>query len=264
MLLVLMVAGCLLLATASVWAQGATNEGQKEKNLFQLYVIDGGWVVWFIEIPMSIAAVALMIMFPLELRRSVLLPPMSLEQIRGLLENRQYREAIEFSAADPSMLGVVVHASLSEAASGYGAMERAMEEAVDERVSKQLRKIEFLNIIGNIAPMVGLFGTVVGMIQTFEVIRMQAVPSPAELAEGIGVALVTTYWGLLIAIPALSAFALLRNHIEAMSSEVSLRTQQLLSIFNPSAQRAAAASRPAVPAPAAAGPAPRPAVEPSK
>ena len=74
MLLVLMVAGCLLLATASVWAQGATNEGQKEKNLFQLYVIDGGWVVWFIEIPMSIAAVALMIMFPLELRRSVLLP----------------------------------------------------------------------------------------------------------------------------------------------------------------------------------------------
>lgn len=247
--MVLTVLGCMLLGTAEALAQGAKDGA--DKNMFQLYVIDGGPVVWAIEIPMSIAMVALSIMFVLEFRRAVLMPPVILEQMRAMLDSRQYREAIEFTAAEPSMLSTVVHASLSEAASGYGAMERAMEEAVDERVGKQLRKIEFLNIIGNVAPMVGLFGTVLGMIQTFEVIRKQAVPDPSELAGGISVALVTTFWGLLIAIPALSVFALLRNQIEGLASEVSLRTQELLSIFNPSAQRAAAAK--GGPAPAAPG-----------
>ncbi len=266
--LTVVVLACLLaMPAATAWGQddGAKPAPQNESfNYLDHYVVKGGWVVWFIEIPMSVAMVALTIMFALELRRSNLIPPPTIEQIRSLLEARQYREAIEYSAGDPSMVSFVVHSSLSEAANGYPAMERAMEEAIDERTAKALRKIEYLNIIGNIAPMVGLFGTVLGMIQTFNVIvKARGVPDPAALAEGISVALVTTFWGLLIAIPALSAFAMLRNQIEGVGGEAALRTQELLGMFNPSAQRAPAGptAQPVPPRPAVV--APRPAVQPN-
>ncbi len=85
-----------------------------------------------------------------------------------------------------------------------------------------LRRIEYLNVIGNVSPMIGLFGTVVGMIQAFARIYSAAggMPEADKLAGDIAVALVTTFWGLLIAIPALSAFALFRNRIDTYAAEV--------------------------------------------
>jgi biopolymer transport protein ExbB len=177
--------------------------------------------------------------------------------MRSLLEARQYREAIEYSAADPSMVSGVIHAALAEASNGYPAMERAMEEAIDDQTSKNLRKIEYLNIIGNIAPMIGLFGTVFGMIKTFQAIVVaKGIPEPDKLAEGISIALVTTLWGLAIAIPALTVFATLRNRIEGLAAETALRAQALLGMFNPSATKTGApGGSPAGATPPAAKPA---------
>jgi biopolymer transport protein ExbB len=243
----------LLFGTSTAWAQ----EGEQVNYLTHFFV-KGGWVVWFIELPMSIAMVALSVMFIIEFRKGTLVPPPSLEQIRSLLEARQYREAIEYSANDPATVSNVVHASLAEASNGYPAMERAMEEAIDDWSSKSLRKIEYLNIIGNIAPMVGLFGTVFGMIITFnQIVEAGGVPNAAELASGISVALVTTFWGLVIAIPALSIFAMLRNRIEGVSAEIALEVQTLLGMFNPTAQRGGGGAA-APQAPPTATPAPQP------
>lgn len=257
-LMVLLVLGLVGMIVATALAQEGEAPAPKEIQVdyFKHYFVDGGWVVWFIELPMSIAMVALSVMFLLEFRRSNMMPEPSLDQIRSLLEARQYREAIDYTANDPAMVSNVVHTALAEASNGYPAMERSMEEAIDDWASRSLRKIEHLNTIGNIAPMVGLFGTVFGMIQTFQTIVSEGgVPNAASLASGISVALVTTLWGLAIAIPALSVFANVRNRVEGIAAVAALRGQELLGMFNPTAgpgkgSAPATAPRPAAPKPA--------------
>lgn len=92
-----------------------------------------------------------------------------------------------------------------------------------------LRKIEWLNIIGNVAPMIGLFGTVWGMIEAFNrIVQAQGQPEPERLADAISIALVTTLWGLFTAIPALAAYGSLRNRIDAITAETSVTAEALI------------------------------------
>jgi biopolymer transport protein ExbB len=252
-LAVLVLLGAMCVTVTAAYAQApAAGTTAKEHSVFEQYFWDGGWVVIGIEFPMSIAMVALTIMFGIEVRRGAQMPEASIATIRGLLEARQYRETIEYTATDRSMVSFVIHTAMKEASRGYPAMERAMEDAIDERVVKFMRKIEFLNVFGNLGPMIGLFGTVLGMILTFNEIAKSGNPTASQLAGGIGVALICTLWGLFIALPALTAFAVLRNRIEATSSEVAFRSQELLNMFNP------AAMRPVTPAAGPAIAAPRP------
>jgi biopolymer transport protein ExbB len=96
------------------------------------------------------------------------------------------------------------------------------------------RKIEYLNIIGSISPMIGLFGTVYGLIRVFASISAAGgIPEPALMAEDISIALVTTFWGLLVAIPAMSVYALFRNRIELISAECALTCERMLEALKP-------------------------------
>ncbi len=127
-------------------------------------------------------------------------------------------------------------------------MERALEESLEDRSARLLRNIEYLNVIGNVSPMIGLFGTVYGMIRLFASIRAAgAIPEPAVIADDISIALVTTFWGLAVAIPALSAFAIFRNRIDVLTAECALTCEKVLAVFKPGAD--SPASRPAAPAP---------------
>ncbi len=93
-------------------------------------------------------------------------------------------------------------------------------EDIQEQALKMMRKVEWLNIAGNAAPMIGLFGTVLGMIKLFNGIVIEGgQPRPDQMAEGISVALVTTFWGLFVAIPALAVHGIFKNRIEAFASE---------------------------------------------
>jgi len=132
------------------------------------------------------------------------------------------------------MLSYIVHAALNEANHGYAAMERAVEEASEEKTSDMLRRIEWLNLIGNISPMLGLLGTVWGMIRAFmEIVKARGMPPPENLAQSIGIALVTTLLGLSVAIPALSVFAVIRNRIDALSSQAIVAAEELIATFRP-------------------------------
>ena len=105
----------------------------------------------------------------------------------------------------------------------------AVTESLEQDTANLLRKIEWLNLIGNVAPMIGLFGTVWGMIEAFNgIVQAGGQPQPADLAAGISVALVTTWWGLIVAIPALAAFGFLRNRIDSFTAEVALTSEKLL------------------------------------
>ncbi len=203
-------------------------------NYWKALVWPGGGVIGAILWLMSFGTVAIIVEHFISIRRVNILPGLIGEQIRSLFENKQYREAIDVTAAQPDFLSHIVHASLTEAPHGYPAMERAMEEACEERTTKFLRKIEWLNLVGNVSPMMGLFGTVWGMIKTFfAIVEAGGSPEPAAFAESIGIALVTTLLGLAIAIPALAVYAIMRNRIDSLSSEAMVTCQELISTFRP-------------------------------
>jgi len=253
-----MIAGILATPCGVALGQDQSAQSLKYTSALQQFFVSGGPIVWFVLLPLSVAMAAMAIWCALTIRRGNLVPEPVRQQVKELIEQRQYREALEFTALEPSMLSSVIHAALSAASGGYAAMQRALAEAVEERAANLLRRAEYMNIIGNISPMIGLFGTVYGMIRAFhELVLARGTPEPARLAEGISVALVTTFWGLLIAIPALSVFAIFRNRIDGLAAECALTADELLSVLQPAtrpaaqqpvAQQPAGQTKPAAPA----------------
>jgi biopolymer transport protein ExbB len=216
------------------WAVLAQASGGRTMSYWQMLVWPGGGYIGAILWLMSVVTVALIIHYFISVRRGNVMPDLVRQQIQGLFDNKQYREAIEVTATEPSMLSYVVHAALGEAAHGYAAMERAVEEASEEKTSDMLRRIEWLNLIGNISPMLGLLGTVWGMINAFmEIVKARGMPPPENLAGSIGIALVTTLLGLAVAIPALSVFAVIRNRIDSLSSQAIVAAEELIATFRP-------------------------------
>lgn len=203
-------------------------------NYFDMLVYPGGGLIGILLWLLSIVLVALCIQFFVQIREANIMPEVVKSQIQTMFENKQYREAIEVTATEPSMLSFVIHAALGQAAHGYAYMEKALEESVQEKAAVMLRKIEWLNLLGNISPMLGLLGTVWGMILAFmAIVAAKGIPSPDKLAFSIGIALVTTLLGLMVAIPALACFAILRNRIDALSTQVIMHGQELISTFRP-------------------------------
>ncbi|MSR17680.1 MAG: MotA/TolQ/ExbB proton channel family protein [Phycisphaerales bacterium] len=119
-----------------------------------------------------------------------------------------------------SDLSRILRAGESARALGRDAVLAAAEVASEELFASRLRALEPLNILAQASPMVGLFGTVYGMILSFwSIATSGGNANPAILAGGIGTALVTTFWGLVVAIPALIAYASMRNTVDERSSE---------------------------------------------
>ena len=218
------------LLTLFLCAGRAFAQQSESPSLLQLYVIDGGWIVWFILVPVSLVTIGLAVGYLLTIRSSVLLPEMEQSKLTALLLAGQGKEALAFLAGKDSFLATVMTAGLKHASRGSSAAIQAAEEVAEQRTVGLFRKVEILSIIGNIAPMVGLFGTVYGMIMSFQQMAAATLTQrPVEVAAGgIQTALVTTFWGLLVGIPALCVYALFRSKIEALASNVMLKTEQLL------------------------------------
>lgn len=248
LMLMILAAAVVLAGVTDAAAQDRSDppSPQVEMRWFDHFVVAGGWITWAILLPLSVAMVALAVYHGTTIRRATILPPEAHKRIAELVTDKKYAEAVRFTAEDPSVLAYVLNAALVEAGRGFLAMERALEEALEDRSARLLRKIEYLNIIGSISPMVGLFGTVYGMIRLFASIKAAgAIPEPATIADEISIALVTTFWGLAIAIPALSVFALYRNRIDVLTAECALVCEKLLAVFKPGGEAAPPATAPA-------------------
>jgi len=197
---------------------------------------------------LSIAAAALVIEHVLTIRPSVLIPPPLPERVRQQLSGGSVTGADQACQAHRSLLAFVLRAGLAELDGGWPAVEKAMEDAIAEQAARLYRKIEYLSVIGNIAPMVGLLGTVVGMIFAFqEVAASQGAPRAADLAEGIYQALVTTVGGLLVAIPTVAAFAIFRNRVDQLVAEAAYKAQHAIAPLKRSLTRRVKARTPAPP-----------------
>ena len=143
----------------------------------------------------------------------------------------QYKQAEQECKLRPSFLGYVLGAGLAEVSMGYPAVEKAMEDASVEQAARLFRKIEYLSVIGTVAPMLGLLGTVWGMILAFMEFETKANPQVSQLAPGIYHALVTTFQGLCVAIPALAAYAFFRNRVDELVAQSTLMAEHVFVNF---------------------------------
>lgn len=199
----------------------------------------GTGIIWFLLI-LSAVSIGLMGYMWLDNRRNNILPDRLVAEVKRLTQHREYKALINLLAKDPAYFSQVLSASLKEASHGFGSMVRALEQAGEEFTTRKLRQIELLNVIGNVAPMIGLFGTVYGMILAFSgIVEAGGRPDPVDLAAGIGTALTTTFWGLIVAIPSLAGYALIRNNIDALTSEASLTAEEIINKFRPGTAGAA-------------------------
>ncbi|MDK1030966.1 MAG: MotA/TolQ/ExbB proton channel family protein [Planctomycetia bacterium] len=229
-----------VLAAGNVALAQESNEEVAKTSFWDIITISMSTVIGFMDIAAiflcSIAAVALIVEHALTIRRTVLIPELGVAQIKTMFDERRFREALTFCQNDPSFVSKVVHAGLVEAAHGYGAMEKGMTDAAEDQTSRLFRKIEYLNLIGNISPMLGLFGTVYGMMEAFSVIASSGGRAePAQLAGGILTALFSTFFGLFVAIPALAGYAIFRNRVDQLSAEAAVISEELIAGFRPSA-----------------------------
>ncbi len=186
-------------------------------------VFSGGLVgitIMVLIILCSIAALALSVEQLLTLRQSILMPEGLRERVQQQLAAGNLKGAFQACDAQPSFLAFLIRTSLSEAESGWTAVEKALEDAAAEQTARLMRRVEYLAVIGNIAPMLGLLGTVVGLLFAFqEVASTQGVARAADLADGIYHALVSTVGGLIVAIPAMAVYAAFRNRVDQLAAE---------------------------------------------
>ena len=219
-----------------------------DDTVFEIIFSGGplGVAIMIALIVMSILAVYLIIDQWLTLKRKDLLPTELNENVRQLLSQGKLKDADKERLNQPCPLSYVLASGIAEIEYGWPAVEKSLEDALAEQAARMYRKLEYLSVIGNLAPMLGLLGTVAGMILAFrEVALSQGTAGAGQLASGIYSALITTVAGLLIAIPALGAFAVFRNRIDEIMSEMATAAQQA---FGPIRRRlpGATAARPTV------------------
>lgn len=182
---------------------------------------------------LSFALVALFVMNVLMARRENVVPQTLVESFEQMLNEKRYQEAYELAKSDDTFLGHVLAAGLGQLKRGYPQAVEAMQEVGEEENMKLDHRLGYIALIGTIAPMVGLLGTVDGMVASFTVIaESSTTPKPSELAAGISTALVTTLVGLWLAIPAIAIHNILKNRISRLVLEVGVASEALMSRFS--------------------------------
>lgn len=227
---VLAVSAPLILAT-SLFAQEVA-EGDQPSFLSEVFDYEKAGPIGYLIMLMSVIAVALIIENFMTIKREKLAPPDLLDELEALFDGENFQDAVELCEQEKNYLTNVVGAGLSKLGHSFETMQTSIREMQTEESVKLFQKIGWLSLISAIAPMMGLFGTVTGMFVTFgKIASSGGNVSPAKLAGGIKMALITTMLGLSVAIPVGIAFFTLRNRVIRTSTEINAITEDLFERF---------------------------------
>jgi biopolymer transport protein ExbB len=218
---------------AAPTAEGTAAPPQVQSRSFLAYIARAcGWFWGPAFLLVSFILVALIMMNLLQVRRDVLLPTQFVEEFEQKLNAKDFQGAYEFARSDESFVARVLAAGMGRLSRGYAEAVEGMQEAGEDENMALEHRLSYVALIGTVAPMMGLMGTVQGMISSFDKIAMSAVsPKPSELADGISTALVTTLIGLLLAIPAMVFHSILKNRIQRLVLEIGMVSEGLMGRF---------------------------------
>lgn len=196
----------------------------------------------------SVAAIALIVEHFVAVRRATIAPPQQVQWAREQIEKRNFRECLDKLRESHTYFAQTMTAALQHARHGFDAMHAAAVEKSGLLGGKLFRKAEYLNILGNLGPLLGLLGTVWGMIEAFGTLGASGGQADAAgLSEGISKALVNTLAGLALAIVGIGFFGLCRNRIESLTVGATVDVLDLLEYFRPSARSSSGGERAATP-----------------
>lgn len=191
-------------------------------------------LITLVILGLSFYLVALVVWMSFEYRRRVAIPEPLIEEVSDLVSQKRYNEAYGRLAASPSFLARVLAAGVRRLPAGLPAAQRAMEMANDDVTMEMEHRTTYFATVGTLGPMIGLLGTVYGMILSFGVIAEAGQsPQASQLAAGISTALIATLEGIGIAVPAIVCYAIFRNRISRLSLEVAMTAESLLDQFTP-------------------------------
>ncbi len=203
-----------MLVADAAFAQETGGIPHKGKSVFELFKATG--FVGILLLLLSIAGFSLVIEHVVNLRQDKVIPPDVIGQLDEALDQGDTEKAYEICQARDCYLTRVVKSGLEAGGTGELAIEASREAASEETFGLNT-KISYLSLVGNVAPLVGLLGTVTGMISSFQEIETKKAPTPADLAKGVYESLVNTTMGLFAAIVFLTAYFIFKNKVSKMT-----------------------------------------------
>lgn len=238
---VLVIAVLTLMAPQGSFAQEASigvAGAPDQTTLWGLFKM-GGWSMYVLLVG-SVAAVGLTIYNGIALRTKTFLRPDLYQKLKDILLKDDFNAAKDACEHEKSPLANIVHAGLDRVAGTYldiESVEKGMEEAAMEEVTGNLTPINYLSVIAVISPMVGLLGTVSGMIKAFGNMAAQGMGKPEMLADNISEALITTASGLIVGIPVMIIYFYFKNRYTGLISALNRMSGDILEKMKQSAQR---------------------------
>jgi biopolymer transport protein ExbB len=192
------------------------------------------WVLWLL-IFLSLAAVAVMLerlWFFLQSRT----PESVLKKTLETMRTKGPAEAAKLLVNQRSLQAVVVRACLERAADGAGSVEEHRAAIVEQERQRYEKRLAFLGTLGNNAPFIGLFGTVLGIIRAFHDLAGNSLQGTQAVMSGIAEALVATGFGLIVALPAVAAYNAAIRHVETAASIADSYAHEVLAYLRSTAK----------------------------
>lgn len=216
-------------ATGGEAAGRAEDASASSPNLFKHIMRSAGWFFGPLMLAVSIALVALIVLLAMDLRMTVAIPPAFVDEFTDTVNKRRFREAYDLTKNDHSFLGRVLTAGMGRLQYGIEDARETAFHSVDSVKATKEQLITYLATIGSLGPMLGLVGTVYGMILSFmELSQPGKTPNPQRLADGISHALVITLLGIAIAVPAIFCHAFFRNRLIRIAMDTANVADDLL------------------------------------
>ena len=225
-------------------------EGHPQSKHFIVWLIEtSGWIGAFLLI-LSIYFLSTSFRLFTELRHQKVMPPEVTDQCSASLEKRDLKGLYAVVKEDGSEYSRLVRSGIAELPSGISEARSAMERAFEVIHSEGERKISMLAVLGTLGPMIGLLGTLLGMIGAFSKIAMSegSVLKASEVAGEISTALVLTFEGVLLSVPAIFLHAVFRNKISSLNDEAFTKAEELVTKVASMAKRPAPTAQAAPPA----------------
>jgi biopolymer transport protein ExbB len=226
-------------APAAAPAAPAEETQPKRQSYLSFFFGALGWRYTIAFLVISFTFVAFLVMNLLGLRQDAVCPKHLEEAFEANLNEKRFQEAFDLAKNDESMLGQMLAAGMQNLQQGYDKALEGMAQVGEDENMKLEHRLSFLSLVGSIAPMVGLLGTVDGMVQSFmEIASSETQPKPSKLAQGISMALITTLVGLILAIPAIIAFNLMKNRLSRLVMETGQTAGNLMARFETMGKKA--------------------------
>lgn len=227
-------------------------EGEKQSTLWWI-METSGWIGAVLLI-ISIYFVALVVQLFLELREQVICPPELMEQAEQLLQKRDYNGVYKLAKENTSELGQLIASGMAALSGGLTDARESIDRLGETITVEMEKRISMLAVIGSLGPMIGLLGTLKGMIASFGTIAMSGTQMKAsEVAGGISEALLITFEGVALSVPAIYFFAVFKNRVSTFSLMALNKADDFIRRVHATAQSKAppAPAAPAAPAPTA-------------